>query len=422
MDPDRLPQDMATESPALTYVDLFCGAGGLSLGLMSAGLKPVRAYDHFDAAVATYRRNIGAHVEDTEIHDAMVLPRATIIAGGPPCQGFSSAGQRRIGDKRNTLVSVFASLVAQHRPAMFLFENVEGFLTAENGAYVLDLLEPLVAAGYRIHLRKVNAANYGVPQHRKRVLGIGALGFDPAFPAPTHRASGAPGAQRAGRRDLPSTPTVLDALAGLGPPSLSAPGIPTGHFAMPLDDEDLARVSSLREGQTMRDLPEHLWHESYRRRAFRRVKDGMPTERRGGAPCGIRRLVGNQPSKAITSGARAEFIHPREDRYLTMRECARIQGFPDEFEFVGRQADQHILVGNAVPIVLAHIVGETLARDLRASRRVRKPGALLSFVPTLAEGMSPALARTAAQVQRTFGADAPEGRAVEDEQMRLSWG
>ena len=115
----------------------------------------------------------------------------SVIAGGPPCQGFSSAGMRRTGDKRNTLVACFAQIVTRKRPRAFVFENVEGFLTAEGGKRVLDLLTPLVTAGYRIHLRKVNAANYGVPQHRKRVIAIGGLGWEPSFPEPTHSAHGA---------------------------------------------------------------------------------------------------------------------------------------------------------------------------------------------------------------------------------------
>jgi len=386
---------------ALTVVDLFCGAGGLSLGLSRAGLKVLRAMDHFDSAVLTYRRNLGDHAEVAEIGPDTLLPRADLIVGGPPCQGFSSAGQRRAGDHRNTLVSVFAQLIARHKPRAFIFENVEGFLTAEGGARVLDLLEPLVAAGYRIHLRKVNAANYGVPQHRKRVLGIGGLGWDPSFPEPTHSAFGAPGAELASRH-LPPTPSVLEALSGLGPPLPEPPGTPQGHFALPLDPDDYRRVSALAQGQTMRDLPQELWHDSYRRRAFRRVMDGTPTERRGGAPCGIRRLVGGEPGKAITTGARTEFVHPHDNRYLTLRECARIQTFPDSFTFEGSLADQTLLIGNAVPVLFAERVGQSIAQDLRQCSPHYDRGALLSFVPTLSIGMSPALQQTVAKVTRRF--------------------
>lgn len=391
-----------SRAPAPAVADLFCGAGGMSLGFRHAGLEVVRSIDHFGAAVETYRHNLGDHVINAEITDDTDIPAVDVICGGPPCQGFSSAGSRRHGDRRNTLVSVFASLVVKHRPRAFVFENVEGFLTAEDGNRVLDLLGPLIDAGYRVHLRKINAANYGVPQHRKRVLGIGGLGWDPSFPEPTHSAIGAPGAALAGVH-LPLAPTLLSAIRGLPRPTIEPPGVPGGHFAAQLDTDDLERVHTLKQGQSMRDLPETLWHESYKRRAFRRVMDGTPTERRGGAPYGLRRLVGDHPSKTITSGARTEFVHPIEDRYLTLRECARLQTFPDSFEFLGTQAERVLLVGNAVPPMLGEVVGRGLESDLRVkTARGTLPGALLSFVPTLSSGMSPALQGVVDRIFRVF--------------------
>lgn len=384
----------------MNVIDLFCGAGGLSLGLSRVGFRSVLALDHSRAAVETHRRNLGDAAQIVEISEDTRLPDAAVIVGGPPCQGFSSAGQRRAGDRRNTLVSVFAELIATHHPLAFVFENVEGFLTAENGDHVLDLLEPLVAAGYLIHLRKINAADYGVPQHRKRVLAIGGLGWDPGFPEPSHSAFGAPGAHRPARH--PPTPSVIHALRGLPAPNVDPPGFPQGHFAALLEESDRLRVSALRPGQTMRDLPEDLWHDSYRRRAFRRVMDGTPSERRGGAPCGIRRLVGSEPSKTITSGARSEFVHPTEHRYLTLRECARIQTFPDAFEFVGSQSDQTLLVGNAVPPLLGEVIGLHLAERLATARPGRTAGALLTFMPTSSTGMSPALRKTTERLLQSF--------------------
>ncbi len=178
----------------LSVVDLFCGAGGLSLGFQQEGWEIVQSLDSNPKAVESYRQRVGKHVERADINSGTELEPATVIIGGPPCQGFSSAGLRRTGDSRNTLVSCFANMVVKYKPSAFVFENVEGFLTAEDGLRVFELLAPLVKAGYRVHLRKVNAANYGVPQHRKRVLAIGGLGWDPPFPEPTHTAFGAPGA------------------------------------------------------------------------------------------------------------------------------------------------------------------------------------------------------------------------------------
>jgi DNA (cytosine-5)-methyltransferase 1 len=125
----------------------------------------------------------------------------------------------------------------------------------------------------------------------------------------------------------------------------------------------------------------------------------------------VRRLLPNQPSKAITGGALSEFIHPRNDRNLTLRECARIQTFPDDFEFCGTVAEQAQLIGNAVPPILAKAIARSLSTDMESAVRQRKTGVLLSFVPTLSEGMSPVLARIDRLVQTTF----EQGRGAQQE-------
>lgn len=384
-----------------TVIDLFCGAGGLSLGLARAGFRPILAFDLSQSALQTYIHNLGSHAIQIDLSTSVNLPQAAVIVGGPPCQGFSSAGLRQRNDQRNNLVQSFAETVAAQRPLAFVFENVEGFLTAEGGDRVMDLLAPLVEAGYRIHLRKINAANYGVPQHRKRVIAIGGLGWHPAFPAPTHTAFGAPGAKRA-VRGLPPTPTLLHALKDLPPVTNDPPGALQGHFCRPLSGIELERAVALKPGQTMRDLPKELQHESFQRRAFRRVMDGTPTERRGGAPSGVKRLKPDEPSKAITGGACAEFIHPVEHRPLTIRECARLQTFPDEFLFFGSAPEQIQLIGNAVPPLLAQRIGESLVRELQTAKPTDEQGALLSFIPTVADGVSPALRTVIERVHRQF--------------------
>lgn len=398
-----------------SVIDLFCGAGGFSLGFQQSGFKLLEAFDHDTAAVDTHALNLGGHANQALITGGLALPSATVIIGGPPCQGFSSAGLRREGDNRNSLVRCFAEIVARSRPRAFVFENVEGFLTADEGQYVLDLLVPLVEAGYRIHLRKVNAANYGVPQHRKRVVAIGGLGWDPSFPKPTHSAYGAPGAHRVAGKHLERTPTLQEALCGLPQSTLSPPGAPQGHFHRPLDGLDLERARALKQGERMRDLPPNLWHASYRRRAYRRVMDGTPTERRGGAPCGFRRLVASDPSKAITGGALSEFLHPVDDRNLTLRECARIQTFPDNFTFCGSISQQAQMIGNAVPPRFAAHLASVLLRDLQAATLSDMPGALLTFIPTLADGTSPVLGRVIDLVTTLFRP------AVDREGQTLLW-
>ena len=394
---------------SLTVVDLFAGAGGLSLGFKRAGFRSLWAADNQKAAVETYRLNVDERAECVVIDVGTTFPRPTVIVGGPPCQGFSSAGMRLVGDNRNTLVSVFAQLVAKVRPAAFVFENVEGILTTERGQRIDDLLGPLVACGYRVHLRKVNAANFGVPQHRKRVLAIGGLGFDPSFPEPTRSAFGAPGATLAAIH-LPLAETVGDAIGTLPAPTAEAPGRPEGHYTRTMEDARRRKIAALLPGQTMRDLPEEFWHQSYRRRAYRRVRDGTPSARRGGPPTGMRRLKENEPSKAITGGAIGEFVHPSEDRFLTLRECARLQTFPDWFAFRGTRAERSLLIGNAVPPVLAEVVARGLAKDLQHREMRGGQGALLSFVPALSSGMSPVLQQVTNRIGVNFPVDAAQSR------------
>lgn len=380
----------------LTVVDLFCGCGGLSLGFKKAGFEIVTSYDNWKPAAETYRENFSHTPRLVELDENCDLPQATVIIGGPPCQGFSSAGRRHASDERNTLIRVFSLLVARHKPLAFVFENVEGFLTQANGRFVFDFLEPLIDVGYRIHLRKVNAAHYGIPQHRKRVLAIGGLGWDPTFPGHTNSALGAPGARLANSYHLPHTPTIQEAFDGLPPARIRHNGDdnPLDHSYSAFSEPDRTRAHFLKPGQRMRDLPEALWHESYRKRAYRRVMDGTPTERRGGPPAGLRRLLADEPSKAITGGALRDFVHPTEDRPLTIRECARIQTFPDDFVFIGTQSEKIQMIGNAVPVRLSEIIAKTLKEDLYHPKHPKHTdigGALLSFVPTLSTGMSPVL-------------------------------
>ena len=381
----------------------------MSLGLASAGVKIVGAADIFPAAIDTYQQNFSHPVWDEDLASFPPLPKADIIVGGPPCQGFSSAGVRRVQDVRNSLVEVFASIIVANRPKAFVFENVEGFLTAEDGERVISLLSPLLAAGYHIHLQKVNMAEYGVPQHRKRVIGIGGLGWTPSFPVATHRPFGAPG-NFSKHTHLPPAVTLSEALNGLSEPSLEKPGNPQGHFYRPLAQTDEKRAEAMRPGQTMKDLPPALQHGSYQRRANRRVSDGTASDRRGGAPTGLRRLNHDEPSKAITGGAKSEFLHPTQNRNLTVRECARIQTFPDDFAFTGSLSQQYQLVGNAVPPSFAKLIGTSLLNDMRllAGSAVpqSKHGKLVSFIPTNSLGYSPALRRITEKVWKLFGSEA----------------
>ena len=152
----------------------------------------------------------------------------------------------------------------------------------------------------------------------------------------------------------------------------------------------------------MRDLPEALQHQSWNARANRRVSDGMPTERRGGAPVGMRRLVGNDPSKAITSAATREFIHPDEDRFLTQREAALLQTFPPSYKFIGSRAEINTLIGNAIPPQFAKAIADSVIRTMSKAVDDSLEEGLDALRLTNSSGVSPALARTIELVESTF--------------------
>lgn len=401
--------DHGGQALQIDAVDLFSGAGGLACGFSDAGIKVRLASDVWRPAADTYRANFPDHqflhsdirdIDTGSLLRSLNGDRTRLIVGGPPCQGFSSAGARSVQDPRNTLVGYYSALAAEFRPEMFVFENVEGFLTAGGGRYVRDLLDPLIEAGYTIRLEKVNVANYGVPQLRKRVIVTAALGRVPAPLNPTHAAFGAPGAWRVGQT-LPPTMTVSQVLSAVkvsaGDP-LSEPRWPTGV--------ESHRIRALKPGQTMRDLPEDLQHESWTARANRRVRDGTPTEKRGGAPIGLRRLVGSEPSRAITSAATREFVHPTADRTLTLREAATIQTFPPSFQFVGTRSEIATLIGNAVPPVFASALAKSVQATFSFAADDSIPAGLAEFQVTHATAMSPALKTVSEMVKRRYPAAA----------------
>lgn len=405
-------------------VSLFSGAGGLSLGFQLAGMKPAFAADVNADACATYEANLNLtnHLLDLGSPDKAQLERllqpytnCMAVIGGPPCQGFSTAGSRNSEDPRNRLVFSYLDVVDFLKPRWFLFENVEGILTSGGGQSLHDLAACFIQRGYTVRIDKLNLASYGLPQSRKRVLIMGNnVGRDFAFPDATHSFSAG---KHRNRANLPSSPSLLEAIAdlplaagretALEYPSADASSYALGlrlqtrtvrhHFATPTAT-DVERYAMLKPGQTMKDLPESSWHPSFRARAFRRVADGIPSEKRGGAPSGVKRLRGDECSPTITSAASRELIHPSENRPLTLREAARLQGFPDSFEFVGPRTSKATQIGNAVPPPAARVIATALAElDGAAGGRLAadwtSPG-LLGFRLTDATGKSPALQET----------------------------
>lgn len=399
-------------------ISLFAGAGGCSFGFKQVGYDIIYATDFDKAAIETYKRNFPeTKAECKDINDIDFSNLLTdfninpgeidILIGGPPCQGFSTAGPRFWDDPRNHLLKQYVRALEVIQPKWFLMENVEGLLTSNNGEFVSETVKAFIKLGYSIRLEKVYSHEYSVPQRRKRVIIIGnRLGIDFSFPEPTSYSYG--------RIFRKSEVTLEHALLGL--PRASTNNKPlmyeslftddwanslksknnfvTEHIIQNIEETQLERISKLTQGQTMKDLPEHLQHPSFKKRAARRVMDGTPSEKRGGAPSGLKRLRLDEPSLTITGAAVREFIHPLENRCLTIRECARIQTFPDDFIFCGSSGDKIQQIANAIPPLLAKAFATHIMQLGFESINIKSNGELLGFTLSKSKGLSPALQKT----------------------------
>lgn len=384
----------------MKVADLFCGAGGLSYGFHKLGADFISAHDSWQAAVDSYNSNHGDIAIKTDLSNPINIQGADVLMGGPPCKSFTSAGRRKTGDPRDSLVSSFVDSVLQSKPLIFIFENVEGFITKNNGAWLFELLR--LCDDYTVRLRKINFSNYGVPQHRKRVIAIGMLGHDPGFPLATNSTRGAPGAENFGA-DLPPCPSVASVLSRVPDEVKKSVKATELHMHSLPNGMELKRIKLLKQGGKMKDLPLELQHESFKQRANRRVSDGTPTESRGGAPSGIRRLIGDDPSKAITGSATSEFVHPTENRLITTFECSRIQTFPVDYTFLGKEAEVNELIGNAVPPLFSICLAKHVEYIL--SKKEHLPpmeSGLLEFIPTYSKGKSPILKKVCSIIQSDY--------------------
>lgn len=408
-------------------ISLFCGAGGCSLGFKMSGYEIVYATDIDKKAIETYLTNFPETIaENKNIKDIdfkhllkkLKLQQGELdfLIGGPPCQGFSTAGTRFWDDPRNSLLKEYIRCLDEVKPKWFLMENVEGLLTTKNGDYIYEASKAFINLGYKIRIDKIYSHEYGIPQRRKRVFIIGnSLGLDFDIPKPTYPLTGKIFKNSEVTLDralinLPKATHLKDEIlkydSDLKTDKLfdyykNPKGSVTDHYSPKLSKIQLQRVRHLNQGQTMRDLPIDLQHNSFKKRANRRVMDGTPTEKRGGAPSGIKRLFNSQPSLTITSAATREFIHPNEDRMLTIRESARIQTFPDDFVFCGSQSQKIQQIGNAIPPLLAKVFGTYILNNLSFEKSKNKyRGKLLSFSLSKASAMSPALKKTSNKLNK----------------------
>lgn len=387
--------DFKYNNDAINYkvISLFAGAGGCSLGFSKYGVDILGAYDIWNEAISTYNKNFDgnkAHQIDLancnfeEIRYDLGLSKGEldIIIGGPPCQGFTTLGKRGEDDPRNKLLVNYTKALETFYPRWFMMENVEGMLTTANGSFAVEAIDRMIKLGYTLCMKKVYMQEYGVPQRRKRVIIIGNReGKDFQFPKTMCCASGF--------RYKYGVATLKDAIDDIE--SIDVPEI--NHIRKREEGIKLQRIEALKEGETMKDLPKELQHESFAKRAARRVCDGTPSEKRGGAPSGLKRLVYSEPSLTITGSCTSEFVHPTQNRMLTIRECARIQTFPDDFIFYGTDAQQEQQIGNAIPPLFANVMANQIyACDHKISRNL--PNGLLYYDVTKSDAKSPALAAT----------------------------
>lgn len=342
---------VAARAGDLAAVDLFAGAGAMGLGFEDAGFRIAAAVEIERNAAQTYRLNHpGVPVLEAPVERvngellqqwAPGLARPAAVIAGPPCQGYSAAGARTIGDRRNLLFRHVGRLARELGARSVLIENVPGVQRVNGVSYTASIVASLREAGYRTWdgPATLRACDFGVPQNRRRLFFVGvAPGVPlPLVPETTHSAPGEPQVNL----DLPKTPTLVERLADL--PALG-PG--EGGEWLELPGGKVVLNSTV-----MRHSP----------KVVRKIAAIPP----GGGPISYRRLDVDI-ARTLVAGHRALPVHPTEHRAITVREAARIQGFPDTYFFCGFRANQPLQVANAVPPALACAVAASLRAALAA--------------------------------------------------------
>lgn len=336
-----------------TVVDLFSGLGGFHMGFENQGFDVLLAIDNNPDVKNTHIVNFPEipfiwknieNVSNEEIDKILKGKKVDVIIGGPPCQGFSMIGKRNLDDPRNKLFKEFLRIVNHLKPKYFVMENVKGLTTMDNGNVMKKIIDEFTKIGYKdIDKQILNAADYGVPQLRERVIFIGnCVGKKISFPKPTHSE------KKNGK--MKSYETVGKVISSI--PKNSKNHVPMKHN--PVVKE---RISHIPEGEKLpyENLPSHL--------KFGSRSDFKKTQVKNFANV-FRRLHRKKPSVTMVPGHNAFPIHPTEDRSLTVREAARIQTIPDTVEITGSRQNQCIQVGNAVPVLLAEAIAKVIKKEL----------------------------------------------------------
>jgi DNA (cytosine-5)-methyltransferase 1 len=381
-------------------VDLFAGAGGLSLGFSRAGYRVALGVDIMQAAIQTYEYNLqGATALSADIRSlsggeikALVGGDVHVLLGGPSCQGFSTSGGlsrfqgRDLYDPRNSLFADYMRLVRELRPAWLLFENVPGMLLYHHGAVARTIISDFRDIGYTVAPIILLAADYGVPQLRRRLLFLGNRTSQPILvPAATHGSAtlwqnyALPFAHlsRVGHSatnetaphitfeeacgDLPrlaeaenidNVPYPTDPSSDYQRAMRSGSMLLQQHKAFRLSSRDRFAAHLLRPGENWRSIPPD------------RLPPRFRSIRSYDATTMLKRLQADRPAYTITTkfneATTGAFIHPTDDRTLSVREAARLQSFPDSFIFHGTDSKIRLQIGNAVPPLLGQALAEAI--------------------------------------------------------------
>lgn len=365
-----------------TAIDLFCGAGGLSLGLEQAGFDVIVGAESDAWAIETHAANLPGlswhgDLSDPshflETLDVWEIDTVDLVAGGVPCQPFSRAGRSKIDhmvaagkrtehDSRADLWESFIAIVARLAPRAVLVENVPDLPRWDDGAVLVAFYESLMDLGYQVEAQILDGYRYGVPQHRQRLILIGTQEGVPRWPEPSadrvnlRDAIGdlpiIPRAQRS--ETLPYDPRRITSSfqreMRAGTEGTEDELVTWEHICRDVRPDDLQAFALMEAGQTYIDLPKHL----------QRYRDDVFTDK-------YKRLVWNELSRTITAHIAKDgywYIHPAQHRTLSVREAARVQTFPDQFRFAGTPTYRYRQIGNAVPVRLGRAVGAAVRAAL----------------------------------------------------------